>query len=235
VDSWRSAITDADGSRVIVRGHDLVSLMERGTYADMVALLVGGRLPDEGERRLVDAMLIAIADHGAGAPSAATARMAASGNRQAPEAAVAAGNPCDRRCARRRRAGVHGDYRRTPWRGRKPSLARWLMSRDRSPRNQRLKAAACRDFGHRLYKEDPRTTVLFSMAEKLGKAGAGVGFMRALEGAVAETIKPLPVNVDGAIAGNPARSRLSGRGCQIDLHHRPYGGPGGTRDRRVHA
>ena len=39
------------------------------------------------------------------------------------------------------------------------------------------------------------------MAEKLGKAGAGVGFMRALEGAVAETIKPLPVNVDGAIAG----------------------------------
>ena len=55
--------------------------------------------------------------------------------------------------------------------------------------------------GHRLYKEDPRTTVLFSMAEKLGKAGAGVGFMRALEGAVAETIKPLPVNVDGAIAG----------------------------------
>ena len=27
MDSWRSAITDADGSRVIVRGHDLVSLM----------------------------------------------------------------------------------------------------------------------------------------------------------------------------------------------------------------
>src|SRR3954468_14610254 len=65
--------------------------MQQGTFADVVALLLGGRKPDEGERRLVDAMLIAIADHGAGAPSAATARMAATGNRHAPEAAIAAG------------------------------------------------------------------------------------------------------------------------------------------------
>src|SRR3954468_12712949 len=65
--------------------------MQQGTYADVVGLLLGGHKPDEGERRLIDAMLIAIADHGAGAPSAATARMAATGNRHAPEAAVAAG------------------------------------------------------------------------------------------------------------------------------------------------
>ena len=91
MESWRTAITDADGHRVIIRGHDLVSLMARGTYADVVALLLGGHMPDEGERRLIDAILIGIADHGAGSPSAATARMAATGNRQAPEAAVAAG------------------------------------------------------------------------------------------------------------------------------------------------
>jgi citrate synthase len=91
VDSWRSAITNVDGNRIIVRGHDLVSLMQQGTYADVVALLLGGHRPDEGERRLIDAILIAISDHGAGAPSAATARMAATGNRHAPEAAVAAG------------------------------------------------------------------------------------------------------------------------------------------------
>jgi citrate synthase len=42
--------------------------------------------------------------------------------------------------------------------------------------------------------------VLFAMAEQHGKAGRGVAFMRALESAVAETIKPLPINVDGAIA-----------------------------------
>jgi citrate synthase len=54
--------------------------------------------------------------------------------------------------------------------------------------------------GHRMYHEDPRTTVLFAIAERHGKAGRGVAFMRALEAAVAETIKPLPINVDGAIA-----------------------------------
>jgi len=48
VDSWRSAITNADGNRIIVRGHDLVSLMQHGTYADVVALLLGGHMPDEG-------------------------------------------------------------------------------------------------------------------------------------------------------------------------------------------
>src|SRR5207244_9267691 len=69
----------------------LVSLMQHGTYADVVALLLGGHMPDQGERRLIDAILIAVSDHGAGAPSAATARMAATGNRHAPEAAVAAG------------------------------------------------------------------------------------------------------------------------------------------------
>ena len=91
MDSWRTAITKTDGKRLLIRGHDIVELMQRGTYADVVALLLGGHKPDEGERRLVDAILIAVADHGVGSPSAATARMAATGNRAAPEAAVAAG------------------------------------------------------------------------------------------------------------------------------------------------
>jgi citrate synthase len=55
--------------------------------------------------------------------------------------------------------------------------------------------------GHRMYRKDPRTTVLFALADRHQKAGQGVAFMRALQSAVAETIKPLPINVDGAIAG----------------------------------
>jgi citrate synthase len=42
--------------------------------------------------------------------------------------------------------------------------------------------------------------VLFAIAEQYGKAREGVAFMRALESAVADTIKPMPINVDGAIA-----------------------------------
>ena len=199
MDRWRSAITNADGNRIIVRGHDLVSLMRQGTFADVVALLLGGRKPDEGERRLIDAMLIAIADHGAGAPSAATARVAASGNRHAPEAAVAAG------------ILAIGDAHAGA------GMACMVIIRDaleRAARESRslgevatATAIAARDagrrlpgLGHRLYREDPRSTVLFSIAEQYGKAGQGVAFMRALESAAAEAIKPLPINVDGAIA-----------------------------------
>jgi citrate synthase len=199
VESWRSAITNADGKRIIVRGHDLVALMQHGTYAEVVALLLGGHRPDEGERRLIDAMLIASADHGAGAPSAATARMAATGNRQAPEAAVAAG------------ILAMGDAHAGAGMACMAIIADALACASRDSRTLADVARATAleahgggrrlpGLGHRLYSEDPRTTALFAIAEQYGKADRGVAFMRALESAVAETIKPLPINVDGAIA-----------------------------------
>src|SRR5439155_9110461 len=66
-------------------------LMERSTFTDLIFLLHHERLPSAGERRLIDAILIGVADHGSGAPSCAAARLAASGNRQSLSAAVAAG------------------------------------------------------------------------------------------------------------------------------------------------
>jgi citrate synthase len=199
VDPWRTAITNADGNRVIVRGHDLVALMQHGTFADVVALLLGGHKPDEGERRLVDAMLIGIADHGAGSPSAATARMAATGNRQAPEAAVAAGilaiGDAHAGAGMACMAIISEAIERAARESRSLADIAGAVASDARAAGRRLPG-----LGHRLYHEDPRTTVLFAMAEQYGKAGQGVGFMRALESAVAKAIKPLPINVDGAIA-----------------------------------
>ena len=54
--------------------------------------------------------------------------------------------------------------------------------------------------GHRTHSTDPRTAVLFGLMHDAKLAGAGVEFMRALEKVVAQTIKPMPINVDGAIA-----------------------------------
>lgn len=199
MDPWRSAITQTDGNRILVRGHDLTELMRHGTYSDVVGLLLGGHKPDEGERRLLDAMLVASSDHGAGAPSAATARMAATGNRAAPEAAVAAGvlamgdahagagmacmTLIDEATARATRESRSLD-----------EVAR-AVAVDSRTAGRRLPG-----LGHRVYHEDPRTSVLFDMADQYGKAGQGVAFMRALQTAVADTVKPLAINVDGAIA-----------------------------------
>lgn len=199
MDSWRTAITNADGNRIIVRGHDLVSMMQHGTYAEVVGLLLGGHKPDEGERRLIDAMLIAISDHGAGSPSAATARLAATGNRQAPEAAVAAG------------ILAIGDAHAGAGMACMSIIAEAL---ERATRQSRSLADVARQtvqearadgrrlpgFGHRMYSEDPRTTALFAIADEYRKSGPGVAFIRALQIEVERAIKPLPINVDGAIA-----------------------------------
>src|SRR3954464_15070205 len=91
MDPWRTAIVDADADHIRVRGHDVLDLMRGASFTDLIFLLHHDRLPGADERRLLDAILIGSADHGAGAPSCAAARLAASGNRQSASAAIAAG------------------------------------------------------------------------------------------------------------------------------------------------
>jgi citrate synthase len=199
VESWRTAITKVDVNRVVVRGHDLVSLMQHGTYGDIVALLLGGHMPDEGERRLIEAILIGIADHGAGSPSAAAARLAATGNRKAPEAAVAAGilaigdahAGAGEACMRIIAAALE----RATNESRSIEDVAQATAVEAKASKRRLPG-----LGHRVHTQDPRTAVLFDLADQYGKSGPGIAFMRALESAVAATIKPLPINVDGALA-----------------------------------
>src|SRR5256885_13674780 len=87
----KTAIVDAGPTHLRVRGHDVLDLMRQATFTDLIYLLHHDRLPTPAERRLIDAILIGVADHGPGAPSCAAARLAASGNRQSLSAAVAAG------------------------------------------------------------------------------------------------------------------------------------------------
>src|SRR4029077_3289248 len=100
MDTWRTAIVDAGPDHIRIRGHDVLELMRQATFTDLVFLLHQERLPSAAERRLLDAILIGSADHGAGAPSCAAARLAASGNRQSASAAIAPGIPTLRDRAR---------------------------------------------------------------------------------------------------------------------------------------
>src|SRR6186997_1128207 len=91
MDAWRTAIVNADATTIHLHGYDVAELMRHAGFAGVVFLLHRGRLPTAGERRLLDAILVGVADHGPGSPSAAAARIAASGNRQSLSGAVAAG------------------------------------------------------------------------------------------------------------------------------------------------
>jgi citrate synthase len=56
-------------------------------------------------------------------------------------------------------------------------------------------------FGHRVHATiDPRVDVLFTLAEDSTLAGDGIRFTRALEVAIRGRIKPIPINIDGALA-----------------------------------
>jgi len=200
VESWRSAITEADGEQLRIRGEAVLRLMQDASFCDVVGLLLKGRLPDAAERRLLDTMLIAIADHGAGAPSAAAARVVATGNRQAPEAAIAAGilaigdahGGAGLACF----GVIQESLERARREGRSLEEMAALVVDDARQTKTRLPG-----FGHRMYREDPRAVALLRLADELGKSQDGVTFVRAIERALARSTKPVPLNVDGAIAG----------------------------------
>ncbi|MGH9480948.1 MAG: citryl-CoA lyase [Terriglobales bacterium] len=195
---WRSSIVHAEAENLRIRGYEIGELMRQAGFVEVIFLLHRGRLPQPGERKLLDAMLVGVADHGAGAPSCAAARLVASGNRQSLSAAVAAGLLAV--------GDEHG--------GAGARCMEMIAAAAARMRSEGLTAAAAAagavaevrqggrrlpGLGHRVHLRDPRVAVLFDLAREEGLAGTGVEFMTALEAAAAAAIKPLPLNIDGAL------------------------------------
>ena len=177
MEPWRTAIANSDATNIWIRGYDIASLMRGATFADLVFVLHQARLPTQRERGLMDAILVSVADHGAGAPSCAAARLAASGNRGSASAAIAAG------LERSRREGMPIAEAADQ------AVAAALSAQRRVP-----------GLGHRVHTKDPRVDVLFEMARDAGLAGDATAFVRGLEAALHARGKQVPINVDGALA-----------------------------------
>jgi citrate synthase len=199
MEPWQTAIVDARDGHIRIRGYDVGTLMTGKTFTDTIFLLHRGSLPSPAERALLDAILTGVADHGSGAPSCAAARLAASGNRAGLSAAVAAG------------ILAVGDDHGGAGSGCMELIAKGIalaasdgLSLDEAARRLAAEARAngrrVPGFGHRVHHSDPRTPILFGMARRGGVAGSGVAFVEAMERALAEAAKPLPINVDGALA-----------------------------------
>ena len=165
MDPWRTAIATSDATNIWVRGHAVTSLMRGSTFTDMIVLLHLGRLPSPGERRLLDAVLIGVADHGSGAPSCAAARLAASGNRASISSAVAAGilaigddhGGAGSNCMELIAEGLAHAKRE----GLAPAAAAKRTVEASVREKRRLPG-----LGHRVHTTDPRVKVLFDMARE---------------------------------------------------------------------
>ncbi|MFW5785924.1 MAG: citryl-CoA lyase [bacterium] len=206
---WTTEISCIAPDEIRMRGYRIDELMGRVGYAGAVYLLIVGEIPSPGAERVLDAILVSSADHGATPPSTLAARTAASTG--APlNAALAAGilsinefhGGAIERCmghlaevaAAETGAGSGAPAGDSSERGHRPSAAA-LVSRSLETK-QRLSG-----FGHRVHHRDPRVARLFALAEEVGLAGEWVARARVLETALVEASgKPLYLNVDGAIA-----------------------------------
>lgn len=199
MEPWRTAISTSDETHIWYKGQDVTSLMTRHSFTDTIFLLYKERLPNAHERQLLDAILSASADHGPGSPSAATARLAATGNRESFSAAIAAGvlaigdahGGAGEACMALIARGIELAQRESI----SIEAAAQQAAEETRAQGKRLPG-----LGHRTHTSDPRKEVLFNLAREGGLAGEGIAFMQALEEYVRRQIKPLPINVDGAIA-----------------------------------
>jgi citrate synthase len=199
MEPWRTAIVETADGRIRLRGYDITSLMTQRTFTDTLYLLHRGELPNADERALLDAILVAVADHGPAAPSCAAARLAASGNRQSLSAAVAAGllaigdehGGAGSGCMEMIAAGLA--------RAQAENLAITDVA-DRVVSETRAAGRRVPGLGHRTHAVDPRTGALFALARARQLAGDGVAFLEAVAAALASQGRTLPINIDGALA-----------------------------------
>jgi len=196
----RTAISTADAASITVRGRDLCGeLMGGRSFTEFFLLALLGREPTDDQRFFVDAMLIAIAEHGL-TPSVQAARMTLAAGPEAFQGAVAAsvlgcgsvilgsseiaGALLTEGVAEARSSG-------------EPiaAVARRLAEREHGA------GRPLPGFGHPLHKPvDPRAERLIALAEERGVAGAHTALALALRDCVADIWgKPLPLNVSGAI------------------------------------
>lgn len=199
MEPWQTAIVDARDGEIRIRGYDVTSLMTQRTFTDTIFLLHRARLPLPAERAMLDAILSSVADHGSGAPSCAAARIAIAGNRGSVSAAIAAGILAVGDEHGGAGSGVMEMIARGLDRARDESLAIDECAR-RVVSEIRASGRRVAGLGHRVHTHDPRTPVLFELARRHGLAGDGIRFMEAIAAAAAAQIKPMTINVDGALA-----------------------------------
>jgi citrate synthase len=163
----------SDTTRLEIRGRPVLDeLLGRISFAEAFFLIVTGRRAGETERKVMDAALVVLMDHGL-TPTALVSRLVADSLPDHPQVAIAAG------------AMMVGDK----FAGTMAGAGRYLVAgaavADREAWAEELVRSAMRDrrrlpgFGHPYYHPvDPRAQALFAIAEAAGVDGRHIGTLR---------------------------------------------------------
>ena len=215
----RTSISTSDEHTIVVRGRDLSNeLIGKVSFVEHFFLLLTGKLPTAGEAKVLDATLVAIAEHGL-VPSVQAARMTFAAAPDAMQGAVAAGIlGCgsvvlgSSETAGRLYSEIDAQVRRRRTRSRPPRCA--------AMQAWRAAGKSIPGYGHPLHKErDERVGALFDVARAAGTDLRFVAIAEAVEALMPEVLgKALKLNVSGAIpavllgAGFPVRG--AARACR---------------------
>jgi citrate synthase len=197
-DTPYTAISTSDAASITIRGKDLCSeLIGKIDFADYFFLLLMGRTPDDNQRFFVNALLVAIAEHGL-VPSVAAARMTLAAAPEALQGAVAAGLLGSGSVVLGS-AEVAGIFLHELVREAETKNARDAAIE--KVREYRRRKMAIPGFGHPQHADgDPRANVLLKLARERGLAGPYIGMLHTIAEILPEALgRPLPININGVI------------------------------------
>ena len=193
-----TAISTSDASSITVRGRDLCrELIGKIDFTDYFFLLLMGKPPTENQRFFVNALLVAIAEHGL-VPSVQAARMTLAAAPEALQGAVAAGllGSGSVVLGSAETAGyfLHDLVAASAER----PAAEVAIERIREMRKTKT---AIPGFGHPQHSGgDPRANVLLALADARGLNGPYIEMLRTVAEVLPEALgRPLPININGAI------------------------------------
>ncbi|RZL88013.1 MAG: citryl-CoA lyase [Variovorax sp.] len=195
----RTSICTSDAHTIVVRGHDLSKdLIGKVSFVDHFFLLLTGQRPTEGQAAVLNATLVAIAEHGL-VPSVQAARMTFAAAPDAMQGAVAAGIlGCgsvvlgSSETAGRMYSEIDAKVQAGV------ALGKAALSVMQA---WRAAGRSIPGYGHPLHKErDERVGALFGVAEAAGTDLRFVAIAEAAEALMPEVLgKALKLNVSGAI------------------------------------
>jgi len=194
-----SAISTSNETTILVRGKDLTQdLIGRIGFTEHFWLLLTGRLPTPAQRHILDATLVAIAEHGL-VPSVQVGRMTLAAAPEALQGAVAAGIlGCGSVVLGSSEAAGQFFAAITTRIGAGEAAAQAAKA---AVLEYRGAGRSLPGYGHPLHKSfDPRVQRLFDVAQEIGSAGPHIEIARQVESVLPDLLgKPLALNVSGAI------------------------------------
>lgn len=195
-----TAIATSDDHSITVRGRDLCSeLIGRIEFTDYLWLLVTGERPSSAQRRITDACMVAIAEHGL-VPSVQAARMTLAAGPDAYQGAIAAGLlgmgsvvAGSSEVAGRYLVDLVSEAKAS---GRDADTVARESLEGLKAHRQKVPG-----LGHPQHSAgDPRADRLLAVAAEEGLEGAHIAMLRTVARHAPGIIeRPLPINVSGAI------------------------------------